>query len=134
MDDVERKSFQCVSCRIWSPETDESNTLISSRYGWRLIRTTDASGAFKIEWRCPNCWAKYKKVKASTATPIDGVPALRGFGAEAWPSATVIHQDEPPSSKRADIEPLPPSSTSSPSSSTASSGGSTPTPPPRRKP
>jgi ribosomal protein L40E len=50
----------CVDCGTLSPPTAESFTMISSRFGWRLTRTSNASGDAIIEWRCPSCYARLK--------------------------------------------------------------------------
>jgi hypothetical protein len=50
----------CVDCRVVSPDTDTNYTLISARHGWRSIVVTDPTGRRAMEWRCPNCWVRYK--------------------------------------------------------------------------
>jgi hypothetical protein len=55
------KQHQCVSCGAKSPLTETNYTLISPRHGWRLTRGTDAGGKKTAEWRCPTCWASYRK-------------------------------------------------------------------------
>ena len=51
----------CIDCRIESPEVETNYTLISARHGWRLARTADAEGKLVMSWRCPTCWARFKK-------------------------------------------------------------------------
>jgi len=53
----------CVQCKAKSPEA-ETHSLISSRYGWRLIRRVDSTGNPLMEWRCPTCAERYKKLRA----------------------------------------------------------------------
>ena len=55
----------CVVCGLAAPETTTEYTLISSRYGWRLLRRRDASGNYVFEWRCPPCWSRYRQVDDS---------------------------------------------------------------------
>jgi hypothetical protein len=53
---------RCADCGTLSPKTDTNFTLISARYGWRLIRGVDGtSGRSRVEWRCPRCWEAYRK-------------------------------------------------------------------------
>jgi hypothetical protein len=63
-DDNDSKESQrqksCVDCGTLSPPTDESFTMISSRFGWRLTRGVSSSGEPIVEWRCPSCWARLK--------------------------------------------------------------------------
>jgi hypothetical protein len=53
----------CVQCKAKSPEA-EGQTLISAKYGWRLIRRADSEGNAILEWRCPPCAERYKKLRA----------------------------------------------------------------------
>ena len=54
----------CVGCGKHSPETETEFTLISAKYGWRVVRARpEAAGAASLEWRCPACWTAYKKAK-----------------------------------------------------------------------
>ncbi len=53
----------CIGCGKKSPETDTNYTLISSQFGWRLTRTVVGDGTTLVEWRCPHCWAEYKKAR-----------------------------------------------------------------------
>jgi hypothetical protein len=64
MDDGERKVQRCVDCRAFSPEANTNHTLISARHGWRLHRRVDTEGKMTLEWRCPNCWTKFKEKNA----------------------------------------------------------------------
>jgi hypothetical protein len=50
----------CVDCGETSPQTETNYTLISSRYGWRLSRSTGPDGKKRMVWRCPRCWAQHK--------------------------------------------------------------------------
>jgi hypothetical protein len=49
----------CADCGKISPETETQYTLIA-KFGWRVVRTNDATGQAGIEWRCPTCWAAFK--------------------------------------------------------------------------
>ena len=59
---------RCVDCGAASPVTETNYTLISPAFGWRLCKRFDASGERVLEWRCPNCWERYKK-KRGQALP-----------------------------------------------------------------
>ena len=54
----------CHDCKTESPEVETNYTLISSRHGWRLHRGTDAEGRTVMQWRCPECWARFRNRKA----------------------------------------------------------------------
>src|SRR5258706_8098621 len=56
-----RNSLSCVDCGAAAPDTDSEFTLISSPFGWRLVRTRNEDGSFVFEWRCPACWARHKQ-------------------------------------------------------------------------
>ena len=65
---------QCCDCGIAPPRSNneadpESTSLISMRYGWRVSRREESTGEFTIEWRCPDCWRRYKSQLESPATP-----------------------------------------------------------------
>lgn len=62
MDD---KRIHCLGCGAKSPEVETEYTLISSRFGWRLSRRMARDGSAILEWRCPNCWAKFKAERAA---------------------------------------------------------------------
>ncbi len=62
----------CVGCGRVSPETNGDNTLTTS-FGWRLRRGTDDAGNHLVEWRCANCWQKWK---AQQATPTSDAPSV----------------------------------------------------------
>jgi hypothetical protein len=52
----------CIGCGAKAPATETQYTLISARYGWRVIRIPSTEpGGPGIEWRCPECWRAYKK-------------------------------------------------------------------------
>jgi hypothetical protein len=55
----------CVDCKKVSPSTESSQTLVSSRHGWRLARVTRPEGT-SLEWRCPDCWAAFVKKRQET--------------------------------------------------------------------
>jgi hypothetical protein len=50
------KGEVCVGCGKNSPETETNYTLISPRYGWRLVREKQKNGTYLVEWHCPECW------------------------------------------------------------------------------
>jgi hypothetical protein len=51
----------CIDCRTTLPAQEDDSTLVSVKYGWRLIRRQDSFGAMVSEWRCPACWARYRQ-------------------------------------------------------------------------
>jgi hypothetical protein len=61
----------CHDCRLISPETETSYTLISSRYGWRLELVPDPATGEKLSiWRCPDCWRNRRaKQKPGSKAP-----------------------------------------------------------------
>ena len=72
---MEQRNFNCVDCAARSPDVETEYTLISSRFGWRLNRRVARDGAVVLEWRCPTCWARFKRERTPGLTPADGVPA-----------------------------------------------------------
>jgi len=58
----------CVDCGKSSPATETDYTLISSQFGWRLRRERLPDGNVLFEWRCPQCWAKFKALRGLTST------------------------------------------------------------------
>jgi hypothetical protein len=57
----------CVVCGIQSPKTDTNYTLISPKFGWRLSRRPADDGTFIVEWRCHECWTKYKEKQGESS-------------------------------------------------------------------
>jgi len=62
--EVNKKQMRCFACGVQSPEIETNYTLISSKHGWRVVRSTDNLGKTVLEWRCPKCWAKHKSQRA----------------------------------------------------------------------
>jgi hypothetical protein len=54
---------KCADCSKVSPKTESVQTLIGRQYGWRLINVTKPGGRAAIEWRCPECWERFKEAK-----------------------------------------------------------------------
>jgi hypothetical protein len=50
----------CFACGKLSPKTETAYTLISAKHGWRVTRMREGSGRRSIQWRCPDCWARWK--------------------------------------------------------------------------
>ncbi len=51
----------CVDCAKPCPDLVGEDTSIFSRAtGWRLILRKDEGGKHVPEWRCQDCWAKYR--------------------------------------------------------------------------
>jgi hypothetical protein len=70
----------CVGCGESAPETNTNYTLISTDFGWRLMRRTLPGGEKIAEWRCPVCWRAHKAAAHSAGAPrASSVPAaIRG--------------------------------------------------------
>ena len=52
----------CSDCGIPLPaEDDDTSTLISAKYGWRLVREKRPNGDLVQVWRCPACWREHKR-------------------------------------------------------------------------
>jgi hypothetical protein len=62
----------CVGCGRVSPETNGENTLTTS-FGWRLRRGMDDAGNSAVEWRCSNCWQRWK---VQQGTPTSDAPSI----------------------------------------------------------
>jgi hypothetical protein len=54
---------QCGGCRAPSPPTNSTYTLISQKYGGRLVLQEDESGNRVGQWSCPACWAKKRDAR-----------------------------------------------------------------------
>lgn len=57
----EEKRRQCVDCQTWSAPVQSSYTLIGEAHGWRLAKGTSDDGRQTMEWRCPECWSRYRE-------------------------------------------------------------------------
>jgi hypothetical protein len=60
---------ECVDCKRTSQETNSSFTLIST--AWRLTREKLPDGTIAGVWRCPECWAAFKR-KQKEARQVGG--------------------------------------------------------------
>lgn len=61
----------CVGCGCPKPQTQTNYTLISARYGWRLIGQRQPDGTKVLEWRCPECWMRHR-AEESTRNAVAG--------------------------------------------------------------
>jgi hypothetical protein len=70
----------CIGCGESAPETNTNYTLISTDFGWRLMRRTLPGGERVVEWRCPACWRAHKATgqQAGPLRPIHASAAGRG--------------------------------------------------------
>ena len=67
----------CVDCRTESPETELSYSLLGLA-GWRELRVADGAGGVRVEWRCPSCWATFKRrTRAQTQTNLPKLETLK---------------------------------------------------------
>lgn len=62
------ENARCVDCSLEAPE-DKDTSLISS-FGWRLMRTRMLDGSVALEWRCPECWERYKATRGVVGTTM----------------------------------------------------------------
>jgi hypothetical protein len=89
---------KCIDCKKRAPTTQSDYTLISAQFGWRLSRTQLPNGTYEVDWRCPECWAAYKKRTRPFATTGEfGSEARTDPGKAATPPST---SGRPPPSKR----------------------------------
>jgi hypothetical protein len=58
----------CCGCGIRPPqisvadgENESSSTLLSTRFGWRVVRSTSPNSRGDVEWRCPACWEEFRE-------------------------------------------------------------------------
>jgi hypothetical protein len=75
------EELKCVDCGMLPPETESAYTLIGGKAGWRLTRHRSNEGLIVAEWRCPDCWAKFKRANPAGALP-GGAPPRSGFGGQ----------------------------------------------------
>jgi hypothetical protein len=62
------ESAHCIDCYLAAPE-DRDASLIST-FGWRLMRSRARDGSMVLEWRCPQCWERYKATRSSVANTM----------------------------------------------------------------
>jgi hypothetical protein len=68
----------CVGCGESAPETNTNYTLISTDFGWRLMRRTLPGGEKIAEWRCPDCWRAHKAAGQAPHRASNVPAAFRG--------------------------------------------------------
>jgi hypothetical protein len=75
----ELKPQICADCGKAPPPTATSYTLFSAKFGWRVASERAQDGGMIFHWRCPECWAAYKRMRAagraartSDASPQEG--------------------------------------------------------------
>jgi hypothetical protein len=100
-------SRECADCGKAPPHTETAYTLISPKHAWRLSRRAMPDGTVVVEWRCPECWRKYKDSMGSGALSSSKFLATSVTGE---------------SSSRIRIEPPPSSSDAPPGNGTAGNG------------
>lgn len=67
----------CVDCKKKSPDTELNYSLLGLA-GWREVRSVDAAGKQRVDWRCPTCWAPHKqRTNMRTLTNLPSIEALR---------------------------------------------------------
>ncbi len=80
-------SMSCIECGARPPETESAYTLIGGKAGWRLTRVRAADGSVTTQWRCAECWHKFKKASAPAAPGVAASPAPRGAALSSAPEA-----------------------------------------------
>ena len=74
----ETEAQRSIDSKKAAPATETNYTLISKTHGWRLDRRHE-NGAIVLEWRCPECWQKFKnRVPAAPRGPQPSSPSLTG--------------------------------------------------------
>jgi hypothetical protein len=66
----------CFDCGKLSPPTNTETTLTTS-FGWRMVRRPNDRGSLTSEWRCPECWARFKVFRNLTTPPPEPSALLR---------------------------------------------------------
>ena len=64
----------CVNCLVVAPEGAGE---LLTRSGWRLTRRAEPSGAIQLEWRCPECAARSRRLRALTGQSSGSFPSVR---------------------------------------------------------
>ncbi|MEO7097082.1 MAG: hypothetical protein ABI175_27730 [Polyangiales bacterium] len=64
----------CTGCGVVSPDVGE-HELITTRLGWRLSRRLDHNGEIHLDWRCPPCAEKSRRLRALTGQSSGSYPA-----------------------------------------------------------
>ena len=57
---MNEKAQRCVGCAAEPPASNGDSTLVSAR-GWRLTAAVGEGGSKLMQWRCPTCWARYRR-------------------------------------------------------------------------
>lgn len=73
---------ECVDCRVSAPDDAGENTLISTRYGWRLTRRGDGRGGVLFEWRCASCATRAREQRQGVPTSVRAVNIAVGSSLE----------------------------------------------------
>ena len=56
----------CADCGTNVPPQDDDSALISIKYGWRMVRKPGKDGRPVAEWRCPQCWPKFREMRGKS--------------------------------------------------------------------
>ena len=64
----------CCGCGVLSPDVGE-HELITKRLGWRLSRRPDVDGEVHLDWRCPGCAGKSRRLRALSGQSSGAFPA-----------------------------------------------------------
>ena len=118
----------CADCGKEAPQTETNYTLISAQFGWRLTRSKTAKGDLLVEWRCPECWRAFKKLRPGTITG-NGVVEQRSVPppGPTTPIKTALKTVPPRRSSTVPPKPVPPRPSTMPT-------GKRPSAPARRRP
>jgi hypothetical protein len=67
-----------VDCKTKSPETELGYSLGLNLAGWRETRRAAADGTASSEWRCPDCWRKFKSAtRAKTQFNLPSINTIK---------------------------------------------------------
>jgi hypothetical protein len=68
----------CADCKTKSPETELGYSLTLNLAGWRETRHPDGKGDVTAEWRCPDCWRKFKhQTSAKTQFNLPSINTIK---------------------------------------------------------
>ena len=71
-EEVRLDQNKCVGCSKLSPEVESEFTLVGPQVGWRISRTQSSDGKYLIEWRCPDCWKRFREHKTVAPRGMGG--------------------------------------------------------------
>jgi len=90
-------SRECADCGKLPPHTETAYTLISPKHAWRLSRRPGPDGGVIVEWRCPECWRKYKETMGSelSSSKFPAVTSTSGESSSRIKIEPAPHSERP---------------------------------------